>query len=245
VITHPTKMRHHKIVPWILLILSIINVTLAAPVVLREIRHTPIGRVDVRENAIPASRSKKRDESPPAGQRQSSPAPPESDYYESAPHSFQTEYQSLPGSPEINSEVSSSVGSESHRTSLSSENYLASNEGGPGLSKSHSFFSDSDLPVSESESGLPPEPVAVPEPNPNPSASGRSPSVAESGSHKSFLSKWVSKSKSFLNNLASKSKNFLGKLAGKLRLWRRTPGEGHFKSAPSSLQTTRVTNFPT
>ena len=189
-------MRRYQIVPWILLILSIINVTLAAPVVLREIRHTYIDQVDVREDTISASRSEKRDYeseklwrrldvSPPAVH----PAPLESDY-ESAPdslNSYQTgtsEFQQASPVVETPPSVVSPVGSESHRTQSSTQ---SSNEGG---------------------SGFEPEPVAVP-----------------ASQQKSFLSKWVSKSKSFLSKLATKSKNFFSKVAGKLKLWRRTSFE--------------------
>ena len=113
-------MRRYKIVPWILLILSIINATLAAPVVFQEIRHAYIDQVDVREDAIPASRSEKRgdeserlkDESPPTEHLRRSSPPPETEY-DSAPdsvNSFQTGASEF-RSPEIHSDVSS-VGSE-------------------------------------------------------------------------------------------------------------------------------------
>ena len=250
-------MGRYKIIPWILLILFIINVTLAAPVVLRETSHASIDVVDVREDAISLSRFKKRndeleklwDETPSAAHwhPRRSPAPPESDSYsdyESAPespNSFRTatsEFQ--PASPETETPPSeeSSVWSGSHRSDeSSSERYLASDEGGPGSSKSYSFlssplFSPSPSPShspSPSEPDLPvnlePEPGPVAVPQPNPSASGlptTSSPAAESMSQKSFLGKLVTKSKFFLSKLASKSKNFFGKLAGKFKFWRRT-----------------------
>jgi hypothetical protein len=224
-------MRRYKIAPWILLILSIINVTLAAPVVLRKIRHACVDVMDVREDAMPVSRSEKQndelmekndelmekndelmeklwDKPSPAMHPRTSPAPSESGY-ESAldsPNSYQTATseveQASPGEE-------SSIGSESHRTydGASSENYLASNE---GSSRSSSYLS-SNLPIEE------------PEPGSNPSASGLPAAEPKSGTQKSFLSKLVSKSKSFLSKLASKSKNFFRNLAGKLKSWPRTP----------------------
>jgi hypothetical protein len=211
-------MRRYKIAPWILLILSIINVTLAAPVVLREIRHACVDVMDVREDAIPVSRSEKQndelvklwDKPSPAMHPRTSPAPSESDY-ESAPdspNSYQTAMSEFEqASPEIETPPGeeSSIGSESHRTydEASSEDYLASNE---GSSKSFSFFPSQ------------PEPVA----GSNPSASGLPAAEPKSGTQKSFLSKLVSKSKSFLSKLASKSKNFFGDLAGKIKFWPRT-----------------------
>jgi hypothetical protein len=191
-------MHWYKIVPPILLILSLINVTLAAPVVSREICHACVDVMDVREDAIPVSRSGKQDDEleklwnkpSPAMHPRTSPTPSEPDY-ETAPdsrNSFQTtsnEYQqesseikTLPGhSPEV-----SSIESDSRRISdAASSDYQASNEGGPGSSKSVSFS-------------------------------------YVSPTQKSFLSKLVSKSKNFL----SKSKDFFVKLAGKLKFWRRT-----------------------
>jgi hypothetical protein len=234
-------MRRYKIVPWVLLIISIINFTLAAPVVLREIRHACVDVIDVREDAIPAvTRSEKQndeleklwDKPSPAMHPRTSPAPSESDY-ESAPdspNSYQTamnEFQQA--SPEIETPPGeeSSIGSESHRTydGASSESYLASNEGGPGSSKGFSFLPS----LSSSSSNLPVEleqeqdPVAGSNPDPSGSLT-TSPPAAEpkSGSQTSFLRKVVSKSKSFLGKLASKSKDLFGKLASKLKFWRRT-----------------------
>jgi hypothetical protein len=243
VITHPTKMRRYKIVPWILFILSITNVTLTAPVLLREIRHACVDVMDVREDAIPVSRSEKQndelenlwDKPSPAMHPRTSPTPSESDYGTAPdPHnSYQTATSELQETPS-GEDSESSFESESHRISddeAPSEGYLASAEGGSGSSKSFSF-SPSNLPV---ELEPEPEPVA----GSNPSASGlpttSSPGAElKSGSQKSFLSKLASKSKSFLSKLASKSKNFLVKLAGKLKFWRRTSSESVSVSGPAT-----------
>jgi hypothetical protein len=228
-------MRRNKIVPWILLILSIINVTLAAPVVLREIRHACVDVMDVREDAIPVSRSEKQndelerlwDKPSPAMHPRTSPTPSESDYMSApdSPNSFQTatsEFQEA--SPEIKTPPGkeSSIESESNRISdgSSNEGYLASNE----WSRNSFLFSPSNQ-----HAELEPEPVA----GSNPSASGLPttsslPAEAaepKSGSQKSFLSKLVSKvskSKGFFSRLAAKSKNFFGNLSSKLKFWRRT-----------------------
>jgi hypothetical protein len=211
-------MRRYKIAPWILLIISIINVTLGAPVASREIRHACIDVMDVQEDAIPLSQSWDSDKPSPTMHPRTSPAPSESDYETApdSPNSFQTatsEFQQASPGKE------SSTGSESHRThdEASSENYLASSEGGSGSSRSSSFMF-SNLPVEQEQE---PEPQSVAGFNPSASGLPTTSSLAaepKSGSQKSFLSKLVSKSKSFL----SKSKNFLGKLASKLKFWRRT-----------------------
>ena len=220
-------MCRYKIVPWILLILSIINVTLAAPVILRERRHACVDVMDVREDAILVSRSEKQNdkleklwEKPlPAMHPRASPVPSESNYETApdSPNSFQTTSSEIQqASPESNTLPVEE--SESHRIydGVSSENYVASNEGGLGSTE----FQPSDLP---------PEPELEPEPvdGSNPSAgglptTGSSAAEPESGSQKSFLRKLASKSWSYLSKLASKSKNFFGKLAAKLKFWRRT-----------------------
>lgn len=186
-------MRRYRIVPWILLIFAIINVTLAAPAVLREIRHTRVDVMDVREDTIPVSRSEKLWDEPSSAvhpRTNSESGQPESDYEaaldRSLPDSFQTgtsEFQQE--LPEIETPPGEelSINSESHRVGeVSSENYLASNEGGP----SGSSFSFTPKSGSQNQRG--------------------------------FLSKLVSNSKSFL----SKFKNFFVRLAGKLKFWRRT-----------------------
>ena len=207
-----------------------LNVTLTAPVVLREIRHACIYVMDVREDAIPVSRSEMQndeleklwDKPAAAMHPRTSPAPSESDY-ESAPGSPDSFYTAMSEFQHASPDEEWSD-SESHRTydEVSSENYLASNEGGPGSSRSFSYLpsvssppssssSSSDLPVElEQERG----PVA----GSNPSTSGSPAAEPESGSQKSFLSKLVSKSKSLL----SKTKDFFFKLASKLKFWRRT-----------------------
>jgi hypothetical protein len=53
-------MYRYKIVPPILLILSLINFLLAAPVVLREVRQAYVGMADVPEDVIPVSGPEKR-----------------------------------------------------------------------------------------------------------------------------------------------------------------------------------------
>lgn len=203
-------MRRYKIVPWVLLILSIINVTLANPVVSREIPRACADVMDLRGDPIPVSRSEKQNIEldkvldkpssavhPRRGTVTAPSAPPESDYG-SAPdslHSVQTEV-GIDEPQQASSEIEqlkemASIESESHRThdEVTSENYLASNEGGPGSRSSIWFMA---TPSTKSEY------------------------------QESFLSKLVSNSKSFFSKLGSMSKNFFGKLAGKLKFWRRT-----------------------
>jgi hypothetical protein len=210
-------MRRYKMVPWILLILSIINATLAAPVASREIRHTYIDVIDVREDVIPVSRSEKQDDGlerlwgkpPPAMHPRSGSAESvlQGSDYESAlssPNSFRT---ATGGFQPVSPGEVSDIESENHRVNggAPSEDYLASDEGGPGSSKSVSFAPspDSDLAGSSNRLSFAP------------------PDSSLAGSQKSSLSRLVSKSKSFFSNLASKSKNFFGKLVRKLKFWRR------------------------
>jgi hypothetical protein len=201
-------MRRYKIVPWILLILSIINVTLATPVVLREIRHACADVMEVREAVIPVSRSEKmNDESEKLWDNPSSAVHPrrnkprlESDY-ESALDSFNSVHTGTDEFQQASAEINtppgemSSIDSESHRThdEATSDDYLASNEGGPG---SRSSFWSTSTSTSSTKSA--------------------------SGSQDSILNKLVSNSKSFFSKLASVSKKFFGKLASKLKFWRRT-----------------------
>ena len=229
------KMHRYKIVPWILFILSFINVTLTAPVVLREIRHACVDVMDIRKDAIPVSRSEKQnyemeklwDKPLAAMYPRTSQAPSESGY-ESAPESLDSfrsassEFQ--PASPRIKTPPSeSSIEPESQRIhdGASSENYLASNEGERGSSKSFSF-SFSNPPAWLLNSKVEPEPVVGWDPNAGGLATTSTLAEPKSGSQKSFLSKLVTKSKSFFSKLASKSANFFGKLAGKIKFWRRT-----------------------
>lgn len=203
-------MRRYKIVPWIFLILSIINVTLATPVVLREIRHACADVMDVREAAIPVSRSeKKNDESEKLWDKPSLAVHPrrnkprlESDY-EPALDSFDSLHTGTDEFQQASAEIKtppgemSSIDSESHRThdEATSDDYLASNEGGPGSRSS--FWSTS-------------------------TSTSTSSTKSASGTQNSILNKLVNNSKSFFSKLASVSKKFFGKLASKLKFWRRT-----------------------
>jgi hypothetical protein len=226
-ITRSTNMHRYRLVPPILLVLSLINFLLAAPVVLQELAPS-VGE-------------------PPANPALAANSPPSprtgTSTIQDAASASSPEINKLPPSDEDYPSSGESYLSD-HDGSIPSENYHASDEGGPGPSKSYSdSFSKTDIIGVGSYGGTPessksypgwsrPELELEPEPQPvagsNPSASGLqaptgSPAAEpKSGSQKSFLSKLVSKSKSFLSKLASKSKNFLGKLAGKLKFWRRT-----------------------
>ena len=164
-------MHRYKIVPQIILILSLINLLLAAPVVLQEVHHARVDMPDVPEDVIlPVSQSEKRrnelekrwDEysvepwQKRGSSSESSPAPSvgeppaDKELVPNSPPSPRTETNRIQDvasapSPQINKLPQSGedyppsgASYPSDHGSTLSENYHASDEGGPGPSKSYS-----------------------------------------------------------------------------------------------------------